>query len=197
MRVAVQWSGLNVAALVLAAGASTRLGQPKQNVRLGGETLLERALRTAQSAALSPIWVVVAQGSLIVPDRGAVTVVNEEAAEGMASSIRAGIRVATLAGVDGVVILACDQPAVTEEHLRILGRSANEIVASAYAGHRGIPAYFPRSAFEYLLELSGDCGAREMLRSARTVPLSKGELDIDTADDLKRARELYAGDPSL
>jgi molybdenum cofactor cytidylyltransferase len=198
MRGAREPNQLKIAALVLAAGASTRLGEPKQNVRLGGqagETLLERAVRVAKQAGLEPVWVVVAPGHSVTAGEGAVLLLNSEAAEGMASSIRTGIAAAISAELDGVVILACDQPAVTAEHLRTLARSRDETVASAYAGRRGVPAYFPRMEFKALMELRGDMGAREILREARAIPLDKGEVDIDTAEDRKRARELFPGVP--
>ena len=188
---------MSVAAVVLAAGASTRLGQPKQNVRLGGESLLERTVRIAHLAALEPIFVVVGAGQTHSLNPHAIILVNESAAEGMASSVRTGIAAAIAAQVDGAVILACDQPAVTEAHLRELADSRDEVVASAYAGRKGVPAYFPRSAFTELMELRGDSGARDLLREARAILLSNGELDIDTAEDLKRAREVYAADPPL
>ena len=189
---------LKIAALVLAAGASTRLGEPKQSVRLGGqtgETLLERAVRVAKQAGLEPVWVVVASGHSVTAGDGTVLLLNSEAAEGLASSIRTGIAAAISAELDGVVILACDQPAVTAEHLRALDGSRDETVASAYAGRKGVPAYFPRREFKALMELRGDIGAREILREARAIPLEKGEIDIDTAEDLKRARELFPDVP--
>jgi CTP:molybdopterin cytidylyltransferase MocA len=123
--------------------------------------------------------------------------VNEEAAEGMASSIRIGVAAAIAADADAAIVLACDQPFVTAEHLRQLAQSGEEVVASAYAGRKGVPAYFPANAFKDLLKLRGDSGAREMLREARSIALKKGELDIDTAEDLKRARELYASESPL
>ena len=54
----------------------------------------------------------------------------------------------------------------------------------AYAERRGVPAYFPRSRFSDLRELTGDFGARELLKQARTIALPGGEVDIDTAADL-------------
>jgi molybdenum cofactor cytidylyltransferase len=192
---------LSVAAVVLAAGASTRLGQPKQSVRLGAErdseTLLERTVRIAHSADLEPVFVVLSSNHSIMLDTRARILVNQAAAEGMASSIRTGVAAAVPAELEGIIILACDQPAVTEEHLRALAGSGDETVASAYAGRKGVPAYFPRSAFPGLMELHGDIGAREMLRDARAIPLNNGDLDIDTAEDLKRARQLYASVPPL
>ena len=187
---------MNAAAIILAAGSSTRLGYPKQSVRLGTETLLERTVRTARLAQLGPIFVV-SQNNQLSVEGGVNLLVNEAAAEGMASSIRTGVAAASLTDVDGAIILACDQPAVTAAHLRELACGSQQIVASSYTGRNGIPAYFPRSAFSDLMKLTGDVGAREMLRHARTVELKQGELDIDTAEDLKRARELYSSEPPL
>jgi molybdenum cofactor cytidylyltransferase len=192
-------------AIILAAGSSTRLGQPKQYVRLGNETLLERAVRIAVFADLSPVFVVVS--SAVAKNPSSVTgveginrpsdvrvevLINDEAAEGMASSIRLGVRAAIEAAAVGAVVLACDQVAVTPEHLRTLIQAETEVRASSYAGRTGIPAYFPNSLFEQLLQLAGDMGARDLLRHAAAVPLIHGELDIDTPADLARARDVYA-----
>jgi CTP:molybdopterin cytidylyltransferase MocA len=188
---------LKIAAVVLAAGASTRLGERKQDLRLGTETLLERTVRIARQAGLAPVIAVVAHGRPLPDGTGARLVVNEDAAEGMASSIRAGVAAAIAEDAGGVVVLACDQPFVTVDHLRRLAQGGGKVVASAYAGRKGVPAYFPAKAFQDLLDLRGDTGARDLLREARAIPLKNGELDIDTAEDLKRARELYAVDPPL
>jgi molybdenum cofactor cytidylyltransferase len=180
------------AAIVLAAGASTRLGEPKQLVMLGAETLLERAVRTARAAGCEPVVVVLGAAAERILERcdlgSAVVVMNPEWEEGMASSIRAGLR--AIGGADGVVLMTCDQPAVTAEHLLALS-ATGEVTASAYAGRRGVPAYFPAACFAALIELSGKAGARELLRSAATVELADGELDVDTAADLKAAKQLF------
>ena len=183
---------MRVAAVVLAAGSSTRLGEPKQLVRLQSETLLERAVRVAREAGCSPIVVVLGAAApliLAACELGdAFIVVNEDWAEGLGSSIRAGV--AALRDVEGCVVMTCDMPAVTSVHLRSLLESA-EVTASSYAGRRGVPAYFPAENFRSLMEVSGDVGARDQLRSARCVELIGGELDIDSAADLHRARELF------
>jgi molybdenum cofactor cytidylyltransferase len=69
--------------------------------------------------------------------------------------------------------------------------ASGELTASSYAGRRGVPAYFPVASFPLLVELHGDVGARDLLRSARCMELSGGELDVDTEKDLARARELF------
>lgn len=178
-------------AIILAAGSSTRLGQPKQNIVIGNETLLERSIRIAGEAKLFPIFVVVSAESTLAPGNSVSVLVNHDAVEGMASSIRLGIRAAIEMSASGVVILACDQIAITPEHLEALTRTATEIRASSYAGRNGVPAYFPASIFDRLLDLRGDTGARELLRDAQSIPLMNGELDIDTPEDLARARLLY------
>ncbi len=184
------------AAVVMAAGASARLGEPKQLVRLAGETLLEQAVRTAREAGCTPVVVVLgAEADKIRAQcnlNDAVIVINDEWSEGMASSIRLGVR--TLGSIanetDGVVLMACDQPAVTAEHLRALMKSG-EATASAYAGRRGVPAYLPASAFADLMKLRGDAGARTLLRNATAVELAGGELDVDTAEDLAEAERRF------
>ncbi len=135
---------------------------------LGGETLLERAVRVAREAGCAPVVVVLGAAAEQVATRcdlgGAVLVMNSSWEGGMASSIRVGV--GAVGGADGVVLMTCDQPAVTVEHLLVL-TAAGEVTASAYAGRRGVPAYFPAASFSALMELRGDAGARELLRGWR------------------------------
>jgi len=184
-----------VAAVVLAACASTRLGELKQLAFLGKETLLQRAVRVAREAGCSPVVVVLGAehsqvGNSLLSD--AVPVINDEWDEGMASSIRLGVRSLRLVAKDaeGVVLMTCDQPAVTAEHLRLL-MSRIEMKASRYAKRNGVPAFFPEEYFDKLMALKGDAGARELLAEARYVELEGGELDVDTVEDLERARALF------
>jgi len=163
---------------------------------LGGETLLERAVRVAREAGCSPVVVVMGAeyvkvlGNSVLGD--VVTVINDKWEEGMASSIRLGVRALGFAAkdADGVLLMTCDQPAVTAKHLRWL-MARVEVKASRYAGKNGVPAFFPKKYFGKLMELKGDAGARELLAEARYEELENGELDVDTAADLARARELF------
>jgi CTP:molybdopterin cytidylyltransferase MocA len=183
---------MRVGAVVLAAGASTRLGDPKQLLTLAGETLLERAVRVAREAGCSPVVVVLGASAASIQaecDLGAAVIVtNEDWAEGMGSSVRVGVT--ALRDMDACVVMTCDMPAVTAAHLQLL-IATGEVTASSYAGRPGVPAYFPVSVFPLLLELRGDAGAKGLLRSARLVELVDGELDIDTVEDLERARKLF------
>ncbi len=173
------------AAVILAAGFSRRLGRAKQTLVVGGETLVERAVRVAIEAELSPVIVVVrAEADFVEGLRGSLVVVNEEAAEGMASSIRCGVRNAGELEADGVVVMACDQVRLTAGHLRELIAEPETVAASGYAGRVGIPAYFPAAVFGELMELRGDVGAREMLRGVRVVVDEGLAVDIDTEEDL-------------
>jgi CTP:molybdopterin cytidylyltransferase MocA len=185
-----------VAAVILAAGASTRLGEPKQLVKLTGENLLERAVRTAREAGCSPVVVVLGAAYEEILGRSqlgdAITVINTEWAEGMGSSIRLGVQTLHFVAKDakGAVLMACDQPAVTAAHLRAL-MASGDVTASAYAGRRGVPAYFLASTFAELVQLRGDQGARELLRDANAIELPNGELDIDTLADVATAERIF------
>ena len=179
---------MTIAAVVLAAGASRRLGRAKQLVEIGGETLLERAVRVAEEARLEPVIVVVRDAGVASGLLGCDVAVNALADEGMASSIRAGVARARELGVVGVVVMACDQVALRAEHLRSLCGEVDRVTGSGYAGKVGIPAYFPATKFSELMELRGDVGARELLRGAAAVVDEALGLDVDTEADLERAR---------
>lgn len=185
-----------IAAVVLAAGTSTRLGEPKQLVMLGGETLLERAVRIAHEAGCAPVVVVLGAAHLEILAHGqlgnAAPVINDKWKEGMSSSIRLGVRTLGFIeeGAEGVVLMTCDQPAVTPEHLKML-MLGQEVKASRYAGRNGVPVYFPKEYFSELMALTGDAGARSLIAQAASEEMAHGELDIDTPEDFARARELF------
>lgn len=184
---------MSIAAVVLAAGSSRRLGELKQLVRLNEETLLDRTVRVCREAGCAPIVVVLGASVDVVREQcalqGAMVVVNGGWAEGMGSSVRAGIE-ALESDIVGCVVVTCDMPQITSSDLRELTRTS-ELSASEYAGRLGVPAYFPASMFRALRQLRGDAGARALLKDARAVTLKDGELDVDTADDLRRVRELF------
>jgi molybdenum cofactor cytidylyltransferase len=162
-----------VVAVILAAGFSTRLGTPKQDIVFEGETLLARTERLARAVADDVIVVTPA--------------LNPDAAEGIASSIRVGVRIAANARI---LIMLCDQPLITIEHLRNLLAIDAPIVATGYAGIAGVPAVFAPEFASELLALRGDHGARVVIEAhrdvTRVVAFEDAAVDIDTADDLRR-----------
>jgi molybdenum cofactor cytidylyltransferase len=185
-----------IAAVVLAAGGSRRLGRPKQLVRAGGEPLVVRTARSALDAGCEPVVVVVGSGADAVTRSLAAlpvrTVTNEDWPEGMSASIRAGIAdVGRVPAVRAALILVCDQRRIDAAVLRTLcdafDEGAGAAVASGYAGTMGVPALFDRSLFDELLELRGDRGARAVLERhrerVRRVPWPEGAEDVDTPGD--------------
>jgi len=188
-----------VAAIILAAGASRRLGQPKQLLMLGGENLIERAIRLANEAGATPVIAVLgAHHELIraaLPLNLALPVINSTWEQGIATSIHAGLAALedSAPQTPGALILGCDQPRLTAAHLRALletfgAQAAPVLVASAYAGVLGIPAVFPREVFGELRALRGDRGARALLMQPPcplvALPFPGGEIDIDLPADL-------------
>jgi molybdenum cofactor cytidylyltransferase len=184
-------------AIVLAAGASTRFGSPKQLIRLHGRPLLQRTVANAVDVAGHAVTVVLgahaAELAPLLRHSPASIVINREWSEGIGSSIRAGIA-RMPSSADAVLLLLADQAAVTVEDLRrIIGvwrRQPNCIVAARYDSITGVPAIFPRSDYPALAALRGDQGARALLRgkSDRIVPvaLASAAIDIDTPEDLLR-----------
>jgi molybdenum cofactor cytidylyltransferase len=183
---------MNVPAVILAAGASRRMGQPKQLALLDNETLLERTAKLCKEGGLHPIIVVLGASAEAILGQvsliDVMVVMNETWNEGMASSIRVGVSVLP-PNVQGCVILTCDMPAVTAEHLNKLAR-CTELTASSYTQRRGVPAYFPKALFGKLLGLQGDMGARGLLAEGQEIALAGGGLDIDTPKDLEYANSL-------
>ncbi|GMT98777.1 nucleotidyltransferase family protein [Corallococcus caeni] len=187
---------MTVAVVVLAAGGSSRLGQPKQLLRHEGTSLVRRAARNALDA--SPVVVVVlgARRDDVASELDGLTVRcvdNPEWALGQGSSLRVGLR-ALPPDVDGAVLMLCDQLRVDAAHLRSListfERTHAPIVASAYAGTRGVPALFSRALFPELEALPPTGGARGLIARDPSrvveVALPGGEEDVDTAEDALR-----------
>jgi molybdenum cofactor cytidylyltransferase len=192
---------VSVAAIVLAAGASSRLGQPKQLLVHRGETLLERAIRLANEAGAAPVITVIGANfetlRASVASMCSIQAINNRWEQGISTSIHAGLDALDEAAphAAGALILACDQPRLTADHLRTLieifaTQEDPSIVASTYAGVLGVPAVFPRMAFADLRALRGDKGARSLLVHPPCpmipVPFPGGEVDIDRPEDLSQ-----------
>jgi molybdenum cofactor cytidylyltransferase len=195
--------------VVLAAGASSRFGSAKQLVRVNGRPLMLTAVSRAVELAGHSVTVVLgahaAELAPLLRHTPASIAINRDWAEGIASSIRAGLA-HTPDTADGLLLALVDQAAVTTDDLRRLAslwrRNPVSIATAQYAGAVGVPAIFPRWCFRELNELRGDRGAQSLLqrhvdRIAR-LPMPSAEFDIDRPEDLlalEQATELRRHPP--
>jgi len=199
-----------IGAVVLAAGASARLGFPKQLIVYEGQPLVRRIALAAVEAGADPVVVVLgANTDMIAPALEGLApvrvVVNQEWNSGLASSLAVGIAsVFADNGCEAVLVTLADQPLVDAAALRRLIAAfdaEHRIVASSYDDTIGVPAVFAREHAEELMRLRGDTGAGAWLRGrageVTRLPLGRAALDIDTAADVKGLTTPTAERPSL
>ncbi|MBW2392626.1 MAG: nucleotidyltransferase family protein [Deltaproteobacteria bacterium] len=189
-----------IAAVLLAAGGSSRLGRPKQLLVWRGEPLVRRAARAALDAEVDELIVVAGADRAAIDDALdglAVRVVTHTAwAEGIGSSIACGVRAAS---ADAVLLLLSDQPAIDSALLRQLvdaGRAGHERVACLYAGVLGVPALFAgKPALSVLSGLEGDHGAQALLArepgSVFAIAAEQASFDVDDERDWTRWKEQH------
>jgi molybdenum cofactor cytidylyltransferase len=183
---------MRVTGLVLAAGGSRRLGQPKQLLPLGATTLLDHTLTVARACAFDQLVCVLGGAAsairAAVDLSGVQIVVNEAFGEGCSSSIAAALGV-----VDGdvLVLLLGDQPGVTTETVGALlaGRGEAPLAACRYDDGRGHPLAFSRALFPSLAALHGDKGVWKLMDRGPVVEVPVAgavPLDVDTWEDYRR-----------
>jgi molybdenum cofactor cytidylyltransferase len=189
-----------VGAVILAAGASTRMGVLKQLLQFGGETMLRRAASVALKAGCRPVVVVTgadaAASRKVLRGLDVQEAENQQWESGISSSVRVGIEALVMANpqIAAVVLMLCDQPFVTLEIIARLVAAHREtgrsIVASRYGGSYGVPALFGKAHFAELTTLKGAAGAKQVIQKhlpkVHLLPFPEGEVDIDTPDDLAR-----------
>jgi len=183
-------------AIVLAAGTASRFGRPKLLEPYRGEPLIRRPLRAAQYVASGRVVLVTGHNNQTVELAAAglfdEAVYNPSFADGLGSSIAAGVRHCN-ARAEAVLLLLADQPLIEGAYLQKLIEkwcsSDADIIMSAYNDTIGPPAIFSKSTFESLAVLSGDEGARPIVKSRRYNIATMGEQienpDIDKPEDLQ------------
>ncbi len=179
--------------IILAAGASTRFGSPKQLVEIDGKTMIAGAVHRAMSQCDAGVIVVAgANYGAMAPILNSLPVQvvrNRQWRDGMGSSIGAG-----MAGVPGrsagVLLMLCDQPAVTVADLqrmtKIWREAPAQIATARYAESLGVPAIFPQTYWPQLRDLKNDEGAKRIIRIAKAVSvvdMPAAARDIDTLED--------------
>jgi molybdenum cofactor cytidylyltransferase len=186
---------MNVTVVILAAGASSRLGRPKQLVQFQGRSLLRRAAETACASSAGEVLAVLGyDASEMRRDLEGLrlrVLENPLWREGIGSTIRHAINSLPPAS-DGALLMVCDQPRLTAAHLDALieafSRTPDRPVASAYGGSSGVPALFPRTLFGELLLLKGDRGAKRVLLAHKEelidLPWPDGTFDVDSPPDV-------------
>ena len=187
----------HIAAVILAAGESSRLGKPKQLIQFRGKTLVRRMVDGASEAGCRPVLVVLGNSKrtshlysdglprvkgrhheieLITSElkkTGATIVANSNWQCGIGTSIRTGVQhlLDTAPGVEATVLLTCDQPyvdrAVIDGLITLHRETRKPIVAASYAGTLGVPALFDRSLLPELLRLDDSAGAKSTILSNR------------------------------
>lgn len=184
--------------IILAAGASTRMGQAKQQLLYKQQTLLQRAMQVAAGVADSKVLVVLGANNQAiltgVDSTIADIVINPDWEQGMASSIKAGITalLQLYPNADSALLMLCDQPFVNTELLNQLVQFKTDeaIIASAYQNTIGAPVLFGKNRFPQLQQLQGQEGAKKLLMQypdeVTTVPFEKGAVDIDTPADYQK-----------
>lgn len=189
--------------IILAAGASRRMGQPKQLLELDGTTLVERAIEAVRQAGARPLVVLGARAPEIAERIRADYVVNADWQRGMGVSLARGVE-ALPDNARRALVLAVDQPDVDAELLRALladCEAPSEASATRYSDRTlGVPACFRAPLFEALEGRSQDVGARDLLRSGAyrvaEVPARQRAFDIDTPEDWRNYLAHRAGGAS-
>jgi molybdenum cofactor cytidylyltransferase len=184
--------------IVLAAGASVRMGTPKQLLKIAGVSLIRRAAQNAIDSKCRPVVIVLGANADLIRDEleglEIQIAVNHDWEIGMSTSIRCGVKtLLTIAPeTDGAILMLGDQPNVTgaalEKLTGIFAQNNSAIIAARYLNQLGTPVLFPRAYFGELLKLNGKGGAKNLLKKygerALAIDLPEAALDLDTPEDL-------------
>lgn len=186
----------SIGLIILAAGESSRMGKPKQLLPFSGHSLIQYMVESGLTSRCFPVIVVLgANAALIkleIAELPVFVTENPQWAEGMGSSIRAGMEMLLTVNphVEGVLIMLCDQPYVKatllNHFIEEYQTTQKPLIASSYEGTLGVPALFHKMYFPRLQQLKGQEGARKIIASAsevHTISFPEGKVDIDTPED--------------
>jgi molybdenum cofactor cytidylyltransferase len=193
----------SIAAIILAAGGSTRFGSPKQLLKWQGETLINRVINLAKNASLDPVIVVLGSEyerikENILEKEKLIIIKNRDWEVGQSSSLIAGVR--ELATINkAFVVLLCDQPQITanqiESLVKIYRENDTDVVITEIAGKIIPPVIFSPICISGIVKLKGDSGARSIINDYRNIKYKERDqrlsLDIDTLEDFYKLKNAY------
>jgi molybdenum cofactor cytidylyltransferase len=195
-----------IGAVILAAGMSSRMGETKQLIRLGENTVLEQVMEIVRSSRVDEIVLVLGHQAETIKKRVGIknlkVVINESYQQGMGTSLRTGLA-ALSSGTNAALIVLADQPFVRAETLdRLIDQyeqSGAQIAIPIYKGFRGNPVLLGRSVFPEVMALTGDIGCRAIFGNhvGGIVKVRVDDigvlLDLDTKGDVEKLREFRQG----
>jgi molybdenum cofactor cytidylyltransferase len=190
--------------IILAAGSSSRLGQPKQLLLFGNETLLHRSVRKAMESLVGPVICVLGsnaeQVGAAIQDLPTHSFVHHNWQKGMGSSIKAGVQFVMRQFVDApaLIISVCDQAFLETHHFHELKAKfvsgISELVAACYKNGAGVPCLFSKKFFPDLMALGDEEGARSIMttytQETAFISFENGGVDIDTLTDWESVKNL-------
>lgn len=191
-----------IALLILAAGASSRMGSPKQLLKWGDSTLLNHSINQAINSKAMGVFVVLGANHEIISksiENTSVSLLeNDDWKQGMGNTIAYGITHIQGLDYDGVLLMLADQPQVDTSFLNQLidtfQSNSKNIIATAYSNGNGVPALFDKLYFKELCAFEGNKGAKSLIQDSLNKVLSISPkapfLDIDTKEEYKLARDL-------
>lgn len=185
---------MKINGLILAAGNSSRLGQPKQLVKYQGMSLLADIENKLLNICDNVYVVLGYQAERFEHEISAAeTIINSDWQAGMGSSLAQGVKKASQ-HCDGLLVALCDQPLIELEHYQNLAQTFNQnpekIIATSYQQQKGVPVIFPQSYFQQLTATKADSGAQALITSNQQnvikIVCQAASYDIDSVADLSK-----------